>query len=159
MSSLFIDSQAENLNTPSKIDFPAPVPSSTNEPSKQILTEYSSEWPWILNPQNVLPPLRSPDISPCQHTTSQSPNDPNYNFNLGLMYANDPTSSQYDPPPKVFQYIQQILTMEWNQPYHCIVYQILSRRIWQILNQEVHLRHFPYLLSQYFRLSCSYMMI
>ena len=75
-------------------------------------------------------------------------------FSFGLLSADEPPASHYENPPQVFQPTQQTLTMEEHHPSHYLFYQILPRRLWQNLNQEVHLRHLPHLLSQSFRLSC-----
>ena len=65
----FRASEAENLNNPSNIVFPDPVPSSMNESYKIFLTEDPSGWSWSPNPPNVLTPLWSPERPPFPHTT------------------------------------------------------------------------------------------
>ena len=61
--------------------------------------------------------MRSPERPPFPHTSSQMKNGPNYHFNLGLLSANDPLDTKYKKPPKVFQPIQQTLTMEGHHPF------------------------------------------
>ena len=157
LSELFLASEAANLNAPSNIAFPTPVPSSVHESSNIFLTEDPACWPCSPNPPKVLPLLRIPDRPPQPRTTSQNQNGLNYHFHLGLLYADDPPDPHYENPHKVFQPSQQTLTTEGHHPSHDIFYQILSRRLWKNLNQEVHLRHLPHLLSQSFHLSCPYM--
>ena len=121
---------------------------------KNISLWNPSGWPCKPNPPNVLPPLWSPDIPPCLHTTSQRQNGPNYHFNLGLLSADDLPAPHCVNPPQVFQSSQQTLTMEGHHPSHDLFHQILLHRLWKNLNQEVHLCHLPHLLSQSFCLSC-----
>ena len=94
--------------------------------------------------------MRSPYIPHCPHTTSKRQNGPNYHFHLGLLSIDDPPAPHYENPPQVFQSRQQNLTMEGHQTPHDIFYQILSRRLWKNLNQEVHIHHLTHFLSQYF---------
>ena len=95
----------------------------------------------IHNPPNILTPIKSPERPPLTHITPQRQNVQNYLFHLGLISADDPSAPHYEIPPKVFQSSQQNLTMEGHHTYHYLFHQILSRRIWNNLNQEVHLRH------------------
>ena len=88
----------------------------------------------------------SPYRSPCQHTTSQSQNGPNYHTHLGILSAADPPDPHYKNPPQVFELSQQTLVMERHQTFHYLFNQILSQRLWKNLNQEVHIRHLPPLL-------------
>ena len=143
-------SEATKLNNPSKISVPNPVPSSANESSKILLTEYPSGWNFCPNPPNVLPTLRSPYRPPFPHTTPQSQNVPIYHFHLGIISADDQPSPHYEDSPQVFQLSQQNFTMNGHQTDHYLFYQTISLRLWQYMNQEVHLCHLPYLLSQYF---------
>ena len=146
--------EASNLKHPSKISFTDIVPYSVNETSKILVTEDPSGWPCSPNPPNVLLPLRIPERHNFPHTNSQRQNGPNYHFRLGLLYAAYPSYSRYENPPQVVQSSQKTLTMEVHQPFHFIFHQIISRRIWKNINKEVHLRHLPHFLLQYFLLSC-----
>ena len=85
MSEFFLDLEATNLKPPSKIAFPAPIPYSINEPSRIFLTEDLSGLTLIPNPPNVLTPLRSTEIPPRPHTTSQRENGTNYQFFMGIL--------------------------------------------------------------------------
>ena len=121
---------------------------------KTIISEHPSGWPCKPNPTNFLPPLRSPERPPRPHTTSQSQNGPNYHFHLGILYSDDPPDPHYENRPQVFQSSKQTLIMEGYHPPHYLFYQTLLRQIWKNMNQEVCLHPLPYLISQYFRLSC-----
>ena len=108
MSKFFLFSEESNLKIPSNIAFPATVTSSVNEPSKIILAEYPSGWHCSPNPPNFLPHLRSPERSPCPHTTSQMKNGPNQHFNLGLLYSDYPPYPPYENPPGFLNQVNKI---------------------------------------------------
>ena len=99
LSNFFLDSEASNLNPPSKISFPATFPYPVNETSRIFITEYPSGLPFIPNPTNALPHMWSPESPPCSHTTSQTKNGSNYHFRFGLISAADPLDPHYEPPP------------------------------------------------------------
>ena len=100
----------------------------------------------IHNPPKVLTHLQSPERPPLTPTTTQRQIGPNHHFHLGIISADDTSAPHYVKPPKVFQPSQQNLTMEGHHTYHYLFYQILSRWIWNNLNQEVHLRHLSHIL-------------
>ena len=87
-----------------------------------------------------MPPMQSLERPPT-HTTSQRQNGLNYQFNFGLLSADEPPAPHYENPTQVFQSSQQNLAIERHHPFHYIFYQILSWRIWKKLKQGVHLLH------------------
>ena len=74
ISNCFLASEAANLNPLSKIAFHDIVPSSVNWPSKILLTEDPSGWPFSPNPPKFLLPLRIPSRPPSPNITSQRQN-------------------------------------------------------------------------------------
>ena len=118
LSNFFLASEAENLNSTSRIDYPDTITSSVNEPSKILLTEDPSSLPCSPNPPNVPPRLGSPERPTHPHTNSQRQNSPKYYFHLVLISADDLPDHHYENPPKVFLSSQQTLKMEGHQPSH-----------------------------------------
>ena len=66
--------------------------------------------------------MRSPEIPPRTHTTSQRQNGPKQHFHLGILSTYDPSSTHYENPPQLFQPSQQTLTMEGHHPSHDLFY-------------------------------------
>ena len=95
-------------------------------------------------------------MPPFTYTISQRKNGPNYHFHLGLISADELPATYNEKPPQVFQSSRQTLTMEGHYTSHDIFYQTLSRRLWKNMNKEVHLRHLPHCLSNYFGLYLPY---
>ena len=53
----------------------------------------------------------------------------NYQFHLGILYADDLPYPHYENPPQVFQSVQQTPMMEGHQPFHDIFHQIILQRL------------------------------